>query len=70
VVVRHFRRRLLLMVSNHLAVIIEPKKIAIVTSAQSGKLSITIPEICAPTGPFSSPSDCVRPPFPASTLSS
>ena len=54
----YYFRRLLLMVSSHLAAIIEPKKIAIVTSAQSGKLSITITEICAPTRPFSSPSGC------------
>ena len=52
----YYFRRLALMVSSHLAAIIEPKKIAIVTSAQSGKLSITIPGICAPTRPFSSPS--------------
>src|SRR6476646_10429177 len=55
VLFRHLRR-LLLMVSSRLAAIIEPKKIAIVTSAQSGKLSITIPGICAPSRPFSSPS--------------
>ena len=52
----YYFRRLALMVSSHLAAIIEPKKIAIVTSAQSGKLSITIPGICASTRPFSSPS--------------
>ena len=39
-----------------LAAIIEPMKIAVVTSAQSGKLSITIREICVPTRTFSSPS--------------
>jgi len=52
----YYFRRLPLIVSSHLAAIIEPKKIAIVTSAQRGKLSITIPGICAPTRPFSSPS--------------
>jgi hypothetical protein len=40
-------RRLLIMVSNHLAAISEPTKIATVASAQRGALSITIPGICA-----------------------